>query len=107
MEIQATKTKYDIGDVVFYMLNNSVKQGVVLKVTYKKESSILFLDDEDRCLLSSVETKKAYQKPDETVAYVVAMCVEIGGDMIYHRHFPTELSESQMFKTKEDLLKTL
>lgn len=107
MEIQAKRTKYDVGDVVFYMHENSVKQGVVLKVTYKQENNSLYLDDEDVCFLSALETKKAYQTPDETVEYVVSMCVNTGGNVIYGRQNLATLSESQVFSTKEDLLKSL
>lgn len=107
MEIQATRTKYDIGDVVFYMHENSVKQGVVLTVRYTKERTILFLDDGDICTLSEVEAIKNNQPPYERVVYVVAMCQKTGTNVTYLKERTTTLSESQMFNTKEDLLKSL
>lgn len=107
MEIQATRTKYDIGDVVFYMYENSVKQGVVLKVTYKKENNSLYLDNEDICTLSELEAIKNVQTPYERVVYVVAMCQKTGTGVTYLKQRTTTLSESQVFSTKEDLLKSL
>lgn len=96
------KSKYNLEDVVWFMYENKPVQGIIHKINYSREESVNTAFEQKnifRKLKSLIDKKKV----EVALVYELDM-VQSDGTFISCTHYRRE---NEIFKTKEDLLKSL
>lgn len=103
MKIHHQKTKYDLEDVVWFMYKNCLCRGIVTRCLYTQEDSVYIHGSETQSIVEKIKSFLHLRKTNVTIIYDVDL---INNDNIFLCAGPRS-HEHQLFKTKEELLKSL
>lgn len=96
------KSKFNLEDVVWFMHENKPVQGIVYCIYYRKQESVIIVDEHKNIFN---KTKSLIDKKKVEVVYTYGVdMVKSDGTFIYNTFYKTE---NEIFKTKEELLKSL
>lgn len=96
------KSKFNLEDVVWFMYDNKPVQGIVCQIYYRREDSINTAREHKNIFLK-IKSLIDKKKVEVVLTYVLDM-VENDGTLISGFHY---MKESEIFKTKEELIKSL
>ncbi len=96
------KSKFNLENVVWFMYENKPVQGIVNKINYKREESVNTAC-EHKNIFNKLKSLLSSKKEEVTISYELDM-VRSDGTFISCTHYRRE---SEIFKTKEALLKSL
>ena len=96
------KSKFNLENVVWFMYDNKPVQGIIHKINYRREESVN-TSCEHRNIFNKLKSLLGSKKVEVALTYELDM-VKSDGTFIsctYYRR------ENEIFKTKEELLKSL
>lgn len=96
------KSKFNLEDVVWFMHENKPVQGIIYNISYRQEESVNTAY-EHKNIFNKLKSLLSSKKVEITLTYVLDM-VQRDGTFISCPHYRRE---NEIFKTKEDLLKSL
>jgi hypothetical protein len=96
------KSKFNLEDAVWFMYNNKPVQGIVSKINYRREESVNTAC-EHKNIFNKLKSLLSSKKAEVALTYELDM-VTSDGTFISCTHYR---SEHEIFKTKEELLKSL
>lgn len=96
------KSKFYLEDVVWFMYENKPVQGIINKINYSREESVNTAC-EHRNIFNKLKSLLGSKKVEVTLTYELDM-VKSDGTFISCTHYRRE---NEIFKTKEELLKSL
>jgi hypothetical protein len=96
------KSKFNLEDIVWFMYDNKPAQGIVCKINYRREESVNTAC-EHKNIFNKLKSLLSSKKVSVTISYEMDM-VRSDGTFISCTHYR---QESEMFRTKEELLKSL
>ena len=96
------KSKFDLEDIVWFMYDNKPAQGIVRKINYRREESV-DTACEHKNIFNKLKSLLSSKKASITLSYGLDM-VRSDGTFISCTHYR---QENEIFKTKEELLKSL
>lgn len=96
------KSKFNLEDVVWFMYENKPVQGIVHQINYRRVESINTAF-EHKNIFNKLKSLLSSKKVAVTLSYELDM-VRSDGTFISCTHYK---GESEIFKTKEELLKSL
>lgn len=106
MKIEAFETEFNVEDVVWYMCENKPTRGIVYEVEiYLKEEFDVFWTERCINIIRKIKSYFNKHKFEKKITYNVQRVYNDGtycGIGSYNR-----MTASQLFHTKEDLLKSL
>ena len=96
------KSKFNLEDVVWFMHENKPVQGIVYYIYYRKQESVNIVDEHKNIFN---KTKSLIDKKNVEVVHTYGVdMIKSDGTFIYNTFYKTE---NEIFKTKEELLKSL
>lgn len=96
------KSKFNLEDVVWFMYENKPVQGIIHQINYRREESI-HTAREHKNIFNKLKSLLSSKRVLVTLSYELDM-VRSDGTFISCTHYR---SENEIFKTKEELLKSL
>ena len=96
------KSKFNLEDVVWFMYNNKPVQGIINKINYRREESIN-TSCEHKNIFNKLKSLLCSKKVEVALTYELDM-VRSDGTFISCTHYRVEC---EIFKAKEELLKSL
>lgn len=96
------KSKFNLEDVVWFMYENKPVQGIVNQINYKREESVKTAC-EHKNIFHKIKSLIDKKKVEVVITYGMDM-VRSDGTFISCTHYR---GENEIFKTKEELLKSL
>lgn len=96
------ESKINLEDVVWFMYENKPVQGIVNKINYRREESVNTAY-EHKNIFHKLKSLLGSKKVEITLTYEMDM-VKSDGTFISCTHYRRE---NEIFKTKEELLKSL
>ena len=96
------KSKFNLENVVWFMYENKPVQGIIHKINYRREESVNTAC-EHKNIFHKIKSFIDKKKEEVTLSYELDM-VQSDGTFISCTHYRRE---NEIFKTKEELLKSL
>ena len=96
------KSKFNLENVVWFMYENKPVQGIIHKINYRREESV-DTSCEHRNIFNKLKSLLNSKKVSVALSYGLDM-VRSDGTFISCTHYR---EENEIFKTKEELLKSL
>lgn len=96
------KSKFNLENVVWFMYENKPVQGIIHKINYRREESVN-TSYEHRNIFNKLKSLLGSKKVEVALTYELDM-VKSDGTFISCTHYRRE---NEIFKTKEELLKSL
>lgn len=96
------KSKFNLENIVWFMYENKPAQGIVHKINYRREESVNTAC-EHKDIFNKLKSLIAKKKVEVALVYELDM-VNSDGTFISCTHYRRE---NEIFKTKEELLKSL
>lgn len=96
------KSKFNLENVVWFMYENKPVQGIIHKINYRREESV-DTSCEHRNIFNKLKSLLGSKKVEVALTYELDM-VKSDGTFISCTHYRRE---NEIFKTKEELLKSL
>lgn len=96
------KSKFNLEDVVWFMYENKPMQGIVYRINYRREESV-DTAYQHKSIFKKLKSLLCFKKVEVALTYTLDM-VESDGTFISCPHC---MRENEIFKTKEELLKSL
>ena len=101
MEIKF-KSKFNLEDVVWFMYENKAVQGIIHRINYKMSESVDTVF-EHKNIFHKLKSMLSNKKVEIVLVYELDM-VKSDGTFVSCTHYR---QENEIFKTKEELLKSL
>ena len=102
MRIKDFKTKFEVEDVVWFMLDNKPRKGIIERIKYMKEERINITSSYTD-VVSRIKSFLKGKESKESVSYTVTLLTH---DNKYHS-CPYYLDDTTAYRTKEELLNSL
>lgn len=96
------KSKFNLEDVVWFMYDNKPAQGIISQINYRREESVN-TSFEHKSIFHKLKSLLSNKKVESHLTYELDM-VRSDGTFISCTHYR---GENEIFKTKEELLKSL
>ena len=96
------KSKFNLEDVVWFMCNNKPAQGIVCSISYRREESV-DTAYEQKNIFNKLKSLLSSKKVEVTISYTLDK-VRSDGTFISCSNYR---KDNELFKTKEELLKSL
>ena len=96
------KSKFNLENVIWFMYENKPVQGIIHKINYRREESVN-TSYEHRNIFNKLKSLLGSKKVEVALTYELDM-VKSDGTFISCTHYRRE---NEIFKTKEELLKSL
>lgn len=96
------KSKFNLEDVVWFMYENKPVQGIIYCIYYRRQESVNIVD-EHKNIFNKTKSLVDKKKVEVVHTYEVDI-VKSDGTFTYNTFYKTE---NEIFKTKEELLKSL
>lgn len=96
------KSKFNLEDVVWFMYDNKPAQGIIHRIKYTQEEAV-----DTRCRHKDIFHKiKSFLNGKRVECFLIYTLDMVSGDGIF-KSTPHYKQECEIFKTKEELLKSL
>ena len=102
MEIKNYKTKFNLEDVVWFMYDNKPSQGIIHRIKYTQEE-VVDTRFRHKDIFHKIKSFLSGKYVERFLVYTLDM---VSGDGTF-KSTPHYKQECEIFKTKEELLKSL
>lgn len=96
------KSRFNLEEVVWFMYENKTVQGIIHGINYRREESV-DTSREHKNIFHKLKSMLSHKKVEIGIVYELDM-VKSDGTFISCTHYR---QENEIFKTKEELLKSL
>lgn len=102
MEIKSFKTKFNLEDVVWFMYDNKPMRGIIHRIKYTQEEEV-----DTRCRHKDIFYKIKSFLNGKIVKRILIYTLDMVSEDGTFKSTPHYKQENEIFKTKEELLKSL